>query len=274
MWDSNSDGRLSEDEMENYVREMVPHMEALRDLAEDVLPFYCCTVSRRIFWDLDTANRSTVSIDALLHSDVLNEWLRLQLVPEDHPRSWFGGIVTRQLYEKFLLLDTRNEGTLQVNDLKMYKKGLPTVVEDGLPPDVSPISSLFVERYFEVTVMMTNSEMDFRKFVDFVIAMEMLPQCSRPLFFWNILDLDRSGVLTPMKVNMFFRETHAKVAATVAASTPARETVLQELFDLIPTAEPLLITRKEFIEAPQAGLFTAIAIDCLSFWGYENRSCR
>lgn len=89
---------------------------------------------------------------------------------EDSPTNWFGSIVTQHLYEKFLLLDTRNEGTLNVQNLRRYKKGLPTVIDDGLPINVSPLSSLFIDRFFETNVMMANCELDYRKFVDFVIA--------------------------------------------------------------------------------------------------------
>ncbi|CAD2218579.1 hypothetical protein AGDE_13082 [Angomonas deanei] len=51
MYDSNNDGRVAEDEMEEYVRDLVPRIDALRDLPEELVPFYCCTASRRVFWD-------------------------------------------------------------------------------------------------------------------------------------------------------------------------------------------------------------------------------
>ncbi|CAJ1029795.1 hypothetical protein, conserved [Leishmania lindenbergi] len=273
MWDSNNDGRLSEDEVENYVRDLAPRIAALQVMGKDMLPFYCCTVSRRLFWDLDPGNRGVLRIHSLLQSSVMDEWVSLQLMTEDDPQNWFGALVTQQLYNKFVLLDTRNIGTLNVENLRGYKKGLPTVLDDGLPPDVSPLCSLFIDRYFETNTLMTRSEMDYRKFVDFVIAVELLPQCSRPYFFWNILDVEGTGVLTPMIVNQFFRETHAKLVVA-KLDVPLRETVVQEVFDLIDKAEPLRITREEFVRSPQAGLFVALLIDCLSFWTYEKREQR
>lgn len=273
MWDNNNDGRLSEDEVENYVRDLASRIAALQAMSKDMLPFYCCTVSRRLFWDLDPGNRGVLRIHSLLQSSVMDEWVSLQLMTEDDPQNWFGALVTQQLYNKFVLLDTRNKGTLNVENLRAYKKGLPTVLDDGLPPDTSPLCSLFIDRYFETNTLMTRSEMDYRKFVDFVIAVELLPQCSRPHFFWNILDMDGCGVLSPMVVNQFFRETHGKLVAA-GLDVPSRETVVQEVFDLIEKAEPLRITREEFVRSPQAGLFVALLIDCLSFWTYENREQR
>ncbi|KAG5490361.1 hypothetical protein JKF63_00481 [Porcisia hertigi] len=273
MWDSNNDGRLSEDEVENYVRDLAPRIAALQSMGNDMLPFYCCAVSRRLFWDLDPGNRGVLRIHSLLQSSVMDEWVSLQLMTEDDPQNWFGALVTQQLYNKFVLLDRRNTGTLNVENLRGYKKGLPTVLDDGLPPDASPLCSLFIDRYFETNTLMTRSEMDYRKFVDFVIAVELLPQCSRPYFFWNILDMEGTGVLTPMIVNQFFRETHAKLVVA-GLDVPSRETVVQEVFDLIEKSEPLRITREEFVRSPQAGLFVALLIDCLSFWTYENREQR
>ncbi|EKF32991.1 hypothetical protein MOQ_003146 [Trypanosoma cruzi marinkellei] len=273
MWDTNNDGCLTEDEMESYVRDLVPRIEALRDITEDILPFYCCTVSRRIFWVLDPGSRGAIRIDMLLQNPVMDEWVSLQLMREDQPRNWFSAAITSHLYDKFLLLDTRNRGTLNADDMKRYKKGLPTVMDDGLPPGVGPLSSLFIDRFFETNVMMANSELDFRKFVDFVVAVEFLPSCQRPLFFWNILDIEGCGYLRPVHVNYFFRETHTKLVAA-GLEVPSRETVVQEAFDLISTAEPLCISREEFINAPQAGLFVALLVDCLSFWTYENREQR
>ncbi|KAK7200289.1 hypothetical protein NESM_000081700 [Novymonas esmeraldas] len=273
MWDNNNDGRLSEDEVESYVRDLAPRIAALQAMSQDMLPFYCCTVSRRLFWDLDLGNRGVLRIHSLLQSSVMDEWVSLQLMSEDDPQNWFGAVVTQQLYNKFVLLDTRNKGTLNVESLRGYKKGLPTVLDDGLPPDTSPLCSLFIDRYFETNTLMTRSELDYRKFVDFVIAVELLPQCSRPHFFWTILDVEGAGVLTPMVVNQFFRETHAKLVAA-GLDAPSRETVVQEVFDLIEKAEPLRITRDEFMRSPRAGLFVALLIDCLSFWTYENREQR
>lgn len=273
MWDSNDDGRLSEGEVENYVKDLAPRIAALASLDEDLLLFYCCTVSRRLFWDLDPGNRGVLRIHSLLQSSVMNEWVNLQLMSEDDPQNWFGATVTQQLYNKFVMLDTRNKGTLNAKNLHAYKKGLPTVIDDGLPLDTSPLCALFIDRYFETNTFMTRSEMDYRKFVDFVIAVELLPQCSRPHFFWNILDLNGTGVLTPMIANQFFRETHAKLVAA-GLDVPSRETVVQEVFDLIEKAEPLRITREEFVRSPQAGLFMGLLIDCLSFWTYENREQR
>ena len=272
MCDADNDGRVTEEEMELYIQDLIPTIVALSKMEKDFVPFYCCSATRRLFWMLDPSGRGSIRIDDLLRSPVMDEWLELQLTAEEPPRNWFGVTISSQLYDKFLALDSRELGTLCAADIKRYKKGIPMVVDDGLPPTVSPLSSLFVDRVFE-TLALYSSEMDYKKFVDFVISVEFLPQCSRPAFFWNVFDMNGEGFLTPMTINHFFRETHHKLQAA-GVEAPAVELVVQELFDIIPTKEPLRITREEFCSSSQAGLFSALLIDCLAFWTYENREQR
>jgi serine/threonine-protein phosphatase 2A regulatory subunit B'' len=220
-------------------------------------------------WTLDPTNRGFVKIADLVRSSLMDEWLDMQLSNEDIPRNWFGLTITSQLYEKFLALDTNETGMLTKENMMRYKKGIPMVADDGLPSTVSPLSSLFIERVFEISAMY-KSEIDYKNFVDFVLAVEFLPQCHRPQFFWAVFDLEETGVLTPMTIMHFFRETHQKLVSA-GVEAPPLELILQELFDIIPTQEPLRITRKEFMASHQVGLFSALVIDCLAFWSYENR---
>jgi serine/threonine-protein phosphatase 2A regulatory subunit B'' len=273
MYDANNDGRLTEEELDDYVRGIIPTIRTLHDkLQEDSLPFYCCAVNRRIMWNLDKTARGFIKISDLMQSTIMEEWLEVQLSTEEVPRNWFSFTISSQLYDKFLALDKRECGMLTLDDMKAYKKGIPMVVDDGLPPGVSPLSALFVERVFE-TMSLFKSEMDYKNFVDFVVAVEFLPSCPRPQFFWNILDIREEGVLTPVMMNAFFRETHQKLVSAGVEAPPV-EMVVQEVFDIVPSQEPLRITREEFISATQAGLFAAVLVDCLAFWTYENREQR
>ncbi len=272
MCDADNDGRVTEEEMELYMQDLIPTIVALSKMEKDFVPFYCCSATRRIFWMLDPSGRGSVRIDDLLRSPAMDEWLELQLTADEPARNWFGVTISTQLYDKFLALDSRELGTLCAADMKKYKKGIPMVADDGLPPNVSPLSSLFIDRVFE-TWALYSSEMDYKKFVDFVIAVEFLPQCFRPAFFWNIFDMNNEGFLTPVTVNHFFKETHRKLQAA-GVEAPPIELVVQELFDIIPTKDPLRITRAEFCASNQAGLFSALLVDCLAFWTYENREQR
>lgn len=67
--------------------------------------------------------------------------------------------------------------------MKRYKEGVLPIQNGGQSFDASSISASFVDFCFETTILIADNEMDFRKLVDFMIAVEMLPLCSRPSFF-------------------------------------------------------------------------------------------
>ena len=73
-----------------------------------------------------------------------------------------------------------------------------------------------------------------------------------------------------MIVNLFVREVHARLVSA-GVSPPPLELIVPEMFDVIKTEKPLIMTKKEFFASNQAGLFSSLLIDCLSFWMYENR---
>ena len=271
MCDEDCDGRVTLAELEGYMAEIVPTVAALHQLLpHDMIPYYTASSARRIFWLLDPTGRGSIKISSLVTHSVLDDWLDVQMTADEQPRNWFGATIATQLREKFEILDMFCTSSLNLDCLKRYKKGIPMVVDDGLPPDISPLSSLFLSRVFDTTCP-PRGEMDYAAFIDFVVAVEFLPNsCPRPLFFWRIFDIFGEGRITPLVVHSFFKETYAKLKSAEVEVAPI-EIIIQELFDLIPSKEPLVITKAEFLAASQCGLFSALVVDCLAVYTYENR---
>jgi serine/threonine-protein phosphatase 2A regulatory subunit B'' len=267
--DDDCDGFLLEDELRSYVEDLTPNTEVLKDLDSELLPFYCCSTVRRLFWLLDPKCTGRIRIDQLVTHSVMQAWLDVQLACVDPARNWFSKNIGTALHAKFVQFNTSGSGMLSLSEMLKYKKGLPTVMDDGLPPDVTPLNELFIERAFE-TMPLFNGEMDYQGFVDFVQAVELLPQCPRPNFFWDIFDIHQEGYLTPMTVNLFFRNVHKKLV-DAGVPAPALDLIVPELFEIIETKERLKMTKEEFFKSKENGLFSSLLIDCLSFWNYENR---
>lgn len=270
MCDGDGDGRVTMAELETYMAEIIPTVTALQHMSEGMIPFYTCSSARRIFWILDPAARGTLKISSFVNHSVVDDWLEVQMMAEEQTRNWFGLTIATQLRDKFEILDLMGTSTLNLECMLRYKKGIPMVIDDGLPKDISPLSTLFLERVFE-TNHYPKGEMDYPAFVDFVVAIEFLPaSCPRPNFFWRVFDIFGEGRITPLVVHSFFKETYAKLKSA-EVEVAAIEIIIQELFDLIPSKEPLVITQQEFTSAKQCGLFAALLIDCLAFYTYENR---
>ena len=171
-------------------------------LPETLLPFYACAVTRRILWATSSHLRSHRSvaeiaaasdqqslvaspklhINSVIQSKEMNHWIQVQLSKASPLQNanysslksnWYSGGVVMSLYTKFLELDSRERGMLTRQDFLRYKKGIPPVVQDGLPPHVSPLTPLFLDRYFDVSPTFAG-EMDFKGFVDFTLNVEFL----------------------------------------------------------------------------------------------------
>ena len=270
MLDTNCDGYLNEEELKSYVHDLIPTIIVLQDLHSQFYEFYSCSSVRRLFWELDPMGTGYISISKLILDPIMESWLDIQLAPEDLPDNWFGRAISLAIHDRFSQLNSSQSGMITLDEIKHYKKGLPVELNDGLPSHVSSLSTLFLERVFE-TMALFSGEMDYQCFSDFVIAVELLPKCPRPSFFWEILDFKNEGAITPMVVNLFFREVHGKLTSA-GYQLPPIETILPEIFDIIPSKESLKITKEEFLNSNCMGLFTSLIIDAASFWQYETNN--
>jgi serine/threonine-protein phosphatase 2A regulatory subunit B'' len=269
QYDESNSGCLSETELEQYLTELIPNVDHLKDMPDQFTAFYLCACMRKLSWFLDPKCTGRFSIDKLMNSVLSWELIEVQVAYQDPPRNWFGAAFTRALYEKFLYLDQRRDGFLRREDMYRYKRGVPALTEDGLPTDESPITRLFIDRFFEISGTF-KGELDYKKYIDFSVAVESLPLCPNPVFFWRIFDIFDQGYITPLVLNTFFREVHSKLAVN-ALNPPSIELVVGEVLDLLNGKDPCKITREEFVKSPHVGLVSAILIDCLAYWTHETR---
>lgn len=68
---------LTQDDLEQFLTELVPNLRLVRDMPPWMLPYYLCHASQKFMFMLDTAGVGHVSTDRVLQSDVLTELLRL-----------------------------------------------------------------------------------------------------------------------------------------------------------------------------------------------------
>lgn len=77
-------------------------------------------------------------------------------------------------------------------------------------------------------------EMDYKGFVNFLLAVESLSDFSKEalLYFWRILDLDRSGRLSREKIKYFYKDI-SRCLKNIGYEAPSEESVVLEVFDLL-----------------------------------------
>ena len=159
VYDTLGHGWLREQDLENYLYELIPSLPSLSGLQENFYPFYVFTAVRKFFFFLDPRRTGKVRVVDVLESPILAELLELRdsmpaggdvgpagtLPPTANEpaqgmpqRSWFSARNALRVYSQYLDLDTDHNGMLSECELGAY--GLGT------------LTNVFIERVFQASV--------------------------------------------------------------------------------------------------------------------------
>ena len=75
--------------------------------------------------------------------------------------------------------------------------------------------------------------MDYKCFLDFVLAFENRSSESALLYLWRILDINKDGLLTPSTIRLFFRDISAILLSTGYDACPSAADVEIEVRDMV-----------------------------------------
>ena len=157
-YDTLGNGWLREQDLENYLYELMPSLPSLSGLQENFYPFYVFTAVRKFFFFLDPRRTGKVRVVDVLESPILEELLELRdvisaqgadsradpppsITPDPSqgpsPRSWFSARNALRVYSQYLDLDTDHNGMLSEGELCAYGMGT--------------LTSVFIERVFQAS---------------------------------------------------------------------------------------------------------------------------
>lgn len=88
--------------------------------------------------------------------------------------------------------------------------------------------------------------MDYKTYLDFVLALENRQEPQSLHYLFRILDFEHVGYLTSFSLNYFFKGIHELIVAHRAEKVNF-EDVKDEIFDMIKPLDPLKITLKDLI---------------------------
>eukprot|EP01062_Namystynia_karyoxenos_P021590 TRINITY_DN18227_c0_g1_i2.p1 TRINITY_DN18227_c0_g1~~TRINITY_DN18227_c0_g1_i2.p1 ORF type:complete len:544 (+),score=187.15 TRINITY_DN18227_c0_g1_i2:79-1632(+) len=278
--DSGGEGMLCETDFEEFIDRIIPHLHAVRDwekirmmpCGQKVPPnynvFYRCHAVRKFCFFLE--ERGRMSIDAVMASSELMELLKLyQPYPNDaelteeeiamDDDNWFSFSTALRFYQIYTDLDENWNGMLDKQELYKYHGGC--------------FSPLFIDRVFEVYPTPGYAdEIDFKKFLEFVIATEHPSTPRGCKWFWRILDIGNCGFLAPGHVFQFARELAATLQQSGSLIIDA-EDIRREFFDMVNPRDPERITLQDLLNLPPyRGRFPAhvVLVDHRSFYLYDQ----
>jgi len=272
--DFSSLGFLSEQELERYLFDLIPDMPSCSSLHPSFYPYFVFTCCRRFFFFLDSRRTRRISIKKLAHSTVMEELLFLRRISQfEHDMdlaqfnaqisaNWFSGANALRIYSLFIDLDKDQNGMLSVDELLAFT-GSP--VKESVQ-----LTRLALERIFQENVTYQPMEMDYKLFLDLVLALENKQSVESLAYFWRILDLDKTGRLSPSNITYFYTDVYESLRAS-SYDAPLPANVVVEVFDILACNDPRGPTFADLVKSGQGHVVVSMLIDVTGFWTYDNR---
>jgi len=258
LYDVNGQGYLREQDMENYIAELIETLPQLDGLDKSFHSFYVCTAVRKFFFFLDPLRTAKIKISDILACSFLDELLELRdqdLAKDLQEANWFSAPSALRVYGQYLNLDKDHNGMLSKSELLAYGTGT--------------LTPAFVDRVFQ-DCLTYGGEMDYKTYLDFVLALENRREPQALAYFFRILDVRQEGSINMFALNYFFRDIIKQMEKL--NQDPVRfEDVKDEIFDMVRPKDPLRISLQDLIACGQGDTVVSILIDLNGFWTYENR---
>ena len=258
LYDGAGLGYLKESDLENYIFELIPTLPQLEMLERSFYTFYVCTAVRKFFFFLDPLRTGKVKITEILASGYLDQLIELrdeELSKEHLEGNWFSAQSALRVYGQYLNLDEDHNGMLSKQELSRYGSGT--------------LTDVFLERVFQECVTY-GGEMDYKSYLDFVLALENRNEPQALQYLFRILDIKQSGYLTPFDINFFFRSIQKQLKKYGHEPVALRD-IQDEIYDMVKPVDPYRITLHDLIRSTHGETVTNILIDLNSFWSHENR---
>lgn len=258
LYDVTGQGYLREHDLESYIGELVPSLAALNGLESSFNSFYICTAARKFLFFLDPMRVGKVWIRDVLSCSFLDDLLELreeELSMESQEQNWFSAASALKVYGQYLNLDKDHNGMLSIDELAGYGSGT--------------LTRAFLQRVFQ-QCLTYDGEMDFKTYLDFVLALENRKEPAALAYLFRILDINGQGYLDSFTLNYFFKAIQEQMIAHDAEPVNF-EDVKDEIFDMVRPEEPTKITLKDLIRSGAGHTAISILLELHGFWAYENR---
>ena len=151
-------------------------------------------------------------------------------------------------------LDHDKNSMLSKQELSQYKWGL---------------TNLFVDRVFEENATYSG-EMDFKSFVELVLAFENRKTAQSLTYFWRVLNVYGKPAIDSFVINMFFKAVSEKLDSQDKGGYKV-EDIIDEIFDIAKPKTPQALTLRDLIDCKSGHIIVTMLIDAKGFYDYDQR---
>jgi serine/threonine-protein phosphatase 2A regulatory subunit B'' len=131
------------------------------------------------------------------------------------------------------------------------------------------LTPVFVERVYQ-ECLTYEGEMDYKTYLEFVLAMENKKEPQSIQYLFRILDVRHEGFLNVFSLNYFFRAIQQQMREHNQDLVLFQD-VKDEIFDMVKPRDPLRITLADLVRSGHGDTVISILTDLNGFWSYENR---
>ena len=175
---------------------------------------------------------------------------------------WFSLLNSQAVYGLYLSLDRNQNGMLDRAELVAFHGGSFT-------------SALMDALFFTLPLYPGDAgvlEMDYKAFLDFVLALEYPHSPASLGYFFALLDFQKVGYLDRASVSYWFRHVRSKMAELGHEAIPSCDVMCDEVMDMLsPLEKEGRIGLKDLIRSRCGHTVVSILTDVNGFWKYDHR---
>ena len=258
------EGFLIDKDLENYIKQEIKDFPFYKDIGEDIKEYYLLVAQRKFFFFLDPKRTGKIYINDIVTSSILSEFQEMKdpqaqsmIVSANQSEivtNWFSLQNFWRIYKKYVQLDKDKNGMLSKEELIKFSPGL---------------TSIFIDRIFEEYQKYENA-IDFKQFIDFVLAMENKKHPASIQFIWRAIDVYHKNAVDTFVINMFYRAVLKKLANR-GKDEYRVDDIKDEIWDMISPKNPNYFTLQDVMNSPYSDLVLSLLIDARSFYMHDQK---
>ena len=250
------EGFLVDKDLESYIKKIIINFPFYTEISEEIKEYYLLVAQRKFFFFLDPKRTGKIYINDIVTSNILTEFLDLERVTskKEMEYNWFSLINFSRIYRKYVELDRDKNGMLSKEELVRYSPGL---------------TSIFIDRIFEEYQRYENA-IDFKQFIDFVLAMENKKDPASIQYIWRAIDVYHNNKVDTFIINMFYRGVIKKLINRDKGEYRIDD-IKDEIWDMIGPKDPKYITLEDVLKSSYSDIVLSLLIDAKAFYQHDQK---
>lgn len=168
--------------------------------------------------------------------------------------NWFSLNNFWRIYKKYIDLDRDKNGMLSKEELIKFGPGL---------------TQIFIDRVFE-EYQKYESAIDFKQFIDFVLAMENRSHPSAIYYIWRTVDVYHKNAVDTFIINLFYRQVLKKLDNRQIGGYKIDD-IKDEIWDMIKPKNQNYITLQDILASSYGNCVLSLLIDAKSFYLHDQK---